>query len=81
MRKLVVAGFLLILAGFSLYGQTTVQQPFVVQYVDGSVQVQLKGQTAWKTLKAKDRGPGGRHRQARQGCHDRDVARQDWCFP
>ncbi len=57
MRKLAVAGFLLILAGFSLYGQTTVQQPFVVQYVDGGVQVQLKGQTAWKTLKAKDQVP------------------------
>src|SRR5512136_360598 len=57
MRKLVVAGFLLVLAGFSLYGQTTVQQPFVVQYVDGGVQVQLKGQTAWKTLKTRDPVP------------------------
>jgi Tfp pilus assembly protein PilZ len=57
MRKLVVAGFLLILAGFVLYSQTTVQQPFVVQYVDGSVQLQIRGQTAWKTLKAKDQVP------------------------
>jgi hypothetical protein len=57
MRRLVAAGFLLALAGFALYGQTTLQDPFVVQYVDGGVQIQLKGQTAWKTLKAKDQVP------------------------
>lgn len=57
MRRLVVAGFLLVLAGLAVYGQTTAQPPFAVQYVDGSVQVQLKGQTAWKTLKAKDPVP------------------------
>jgi hypothetical protein len=52
--KLVVAGAFLVLAGFVLCGQTAAQQPFVVQYVDGSVQVQLKRQTAWKTLKPRD---------------------------
>ncbi len=57
MRRLIVAGMLLILAGLAVYGQSTVQTPFVVQYVDGSVQIQLKGQTAWKTLKVKDQVP------------------------
>jgi hypothetical protein len=57
MRRLVVAGFLLVLAGFALFGQVAVQAPFLVQYVDGSAQVQLKGQTAWKTLKARDQVP------------------------
>jgi len=56
MRKLFIAGFLLVLAGLALYGQTATQ-PFVVQYVDGSVQVQLKGQSTWKSLKAKDQVP------------------------
>lgn len=53
MRRLVIAGFVLVLAGLALYGQSATQQPFTVQYLDGSVQVQLKGQTAWKTLKVK----------------------------
>jgi hypothetical protein len=53
MRRLIVAGFLLVVAGFALYGQSTTPKPFVVQYLDGSVQVQLKGQTAWNTLKDK----------------------------
>jgi hypothetical protein len=57
MRRLVVAVFFLVLVGFALYGQTANQKPFVVQYVDGSVQLQLKGQTAWKTLKVKDLVP------------------------
>ncbi len=57
MRRLVVAGFILVLAGFALFGQTTVQKPFVVSYVDGSVQLQLKGQTAWKTLKLNNEVP------------------------
>jgi len=57
MRRLVVAGFVLVLAGLALYGQSATPQPFTVQYVDGSVQVQLKGQTAWKSLKVKDKVP------------------------
>ena len=51
MRRLIVAGFLLLVAGFALYGQSTAQKPFKVQYVDGTVEMQLKGQTAWKPLK------------------------------
>lgn len=57
MRRLVLAAVFLVLAGFVLYGQSTAQKPFVVQYVDGSVQIQLKGQTAWKSLKVKDQVP------------------------
>lgn len=57
MRKLLIAGIFIILAGLALYGQTAATQPFVVQYVDGSVQVQLKGQATWKTLKVKDQVP------------------------
>lgn len=51
MRRLIVAGFLLLVAGFALYGQSTAQKPFKVQYVDGTVEMQLKGQAAWKPLK------------------------------
>jgi hypothetical protein len=57
MRKFLLAATLLILAGIALYGQTAATQPFAVQYVDGSVQVQLKAQTTWKTLKVKDQVP------------------------
>lgn len=57
MRRIVLAGIFLVLAGFVLYGQSAAQQPFVVQYIDGSVQIQLKGQTAWKSLKVKDQVP------------------------
>jgi hypothetical protein len=56
MRKLLIAGFFLVLAGIALYGQAAALT-FAVQYVDGSVQVQLKGQTTWKTLKVKDQVP------------------------
>jgi hypothetical protein len=56
MRKLLLTTTLFILAGIALYGQTATQ-PFAVQYVDGSVQVQLKGQATWKTLKVKDQVP------------------------
>jgi hypothetical protein len=57
MRRLVVAGLILILAGLAVYGQSAAQQSFTVQYFDGSVQVQLKGQTAWKTLKINEKVP------------------------
>lgn len=57
MRRLVIAGFVLVLAGLALYGQSATKQSFTVQYLDGSVQVQLKGQTAWKSLKVKDPVP------------------------
>jgi hypothetical protein len=57
MRKLLSTVTMFFLVGLALYGQTAATQPFAVQYVDGSVQVQLKGQTAWKTLKAKDQVP------------------------
>ena len=57
MRKLVVAGIFLVVAGLVAFGQAAAPKPFVVQYVDGSVQVQLKGQTTWKALKAKDQVP------------------------
>jgi len=57
MRRLVVAGIVLVLAGFALFGQSAVQQLFTVQYLDGSVQVQLKGQTAWKSLKVNEKVP------------------------
>jgi tetratricopeptide (TPR) repeat protein len=57
MRRLVVAGFVLVVAGLALYGQSAALQQFKVQYLDGSVQVQLKGQTAWKTLKVNEKVP------------------------
>jgi hypothetical protein len=57
MRRLIVAGILLVIAGFALYGQSTVQKPFVVQYVDGKVEIQLKGQTTWKPLNVKGSVP------------------------
>jgi hypothetical protein len=50
MRRLIVAGFFLVVAGFALYGQATVQKPFKVQYIDGTVEMQLKGQPMWKQL-------------------------------
>lgn len=57
MRKILVAAVILVVAGLGLYGQTVATQPFLVQYVDGSAQVQLKGQATWKTLKVKDQVP------------------------
>jgi hypothetical protein len=57
MRKLLLTGTMFVLAGLALFGQAAATPPFAVQYVDGSVQVQLKGQTTWKTLKVKDEVP------------------------
>ena len=50
MRRLIVAGLFLIAAGFTLYGQSTAPKFFKVQYVDGKVEMQLKGQTKWNPL-------------------------------
>jgi predicted negative regulator of RcsB-dependent stress response len=41
MRKLFLAGSFLVLAGLALHGQATVQKPFVVQYVDGRVEMRV----------------------------------------
>lgn len=57
MRRLIVAGFFLVVAGFALYSQSTAQKPFKVQYVDGNVELRLKGQTAWKLLKVNNLVP------------------------
>jgi hypothetical protein len=57
MRRLGLAGVFLAVVGLVLYGQAAAQQPFVVQYVDGSVQIQLKGQTTWKRLPIKAEVP------------------------
>jgi hypothetical protein len=58
MRRQAVAGFVLVLVGFVLYAQSGAQEPFVVQYIDGAVQAQLKGQTSRRSLKVMDRVPG-----------------------
>jgi hypothetical protein len=57
MRTLFLAGFLIVFGGFTVHGQAAVQKPYVVQYVDGSVQVQVKNQAAWKTVKVRNSIP------------------------
>jgi hypothetical protein len=57
MRKLCVVGLLFALLGLALHAQAAAQKPYVVQYVDGSVLVQLKNQAAWKVVKIRNSIP------------------------
>jgi hypothetical protein len=57
MRTLFLAGSFLVLAGLALHGQAASTQAFEVRYLDGSVQVQLKGQATWKSLQTGNQVP------------------------
>jgi hypothetical protein len=50
MRAFFLAGILVVAGGVTLYAQAASTQAFEVKYLDGSVQVQLKGQATWKSL-------------------------------